>query len=64
MGKSGILLQIEKVSEAGNDDLSCYVFSLEGAVAHLSVTGPSSILTIEKQKNIPMYLPSVKKVIL
>ena len=64
MEKSGILLQIEKVSEASNGDFTCYVFNLEGAVAHLSVTGPNSILTIEKQKNIPMYLPSVKKVIL
>ena len=46
--KSGILLQIEKVPEASNDDLTCYVFSLEDAVAHLSVTNPSGILTIEK----------------
>ena len=46
--KSGILLQIEKVPEASNGDLTCYVFSLEDAVAHLSVTNPSSFLTIEK----------------
>ena len=46
--KSGILLQIEKVSEASNGDLTCYVFSLEDAVAHLSVTDTSGILTIEK----------------
>ena len=46
--KSGILLQIEKVPEASDDDLICYVFSLEDAVAHLSVTDPSGILTIEK----------------
>ena len=39
-----ILLQIEKAS----DDLMCYVFSLEDAVDHLSVTNPSGILTIEK----------------
>ena len=45
--KSGILLQIEKVPEA-RGDLTCYVFSLEDAVAHLSVADPSSILTIEK----------------
>ena len=45
--KSGILLQIEKVSEACGD-LMCYVISLEDAVAHLSVTNPSGILTIEK----------------
>ena len=46
--KNGILLQIQKVPEASNGDLTCYVFSLEDAVAHLSVTGPSGILTIEK----------------
>ena len=46
--KSGILLQIEKVPETSNGDLTCYVFSLEDAVAHLSVTDPSGILTIEK----------------
>ena len=46
--KSGILLQVEKVPEASNDDLTCYLFSLEGAVAHLSLTDPSGILTIEK----------------
>ena len=46
--KSGILLQIEKVPEASNRDLTYYVFSLEDAVAHLSVTDPSGILTIEK----------------
>ena len=47
-GKSGILLQIEKAPEASNGDLICYVFSLEDAVAHLSVTDPSGSLTIEK----------------
>ena len=46
--KSGVLLQIEKVPEASNGDLTCYVFSLEDAVAHLSVTNPSDILTNEK----------------
>ena len=46
--KSGILIEIEKAPEASNDDLTCYVFSLEDAVAHLSVTDPNSILTIEK----------------
>ena len=45
--KSGILLQIEKEPETSGD-LTCYVFSLEDAVAHLSVTNPSGILTIEK----------------
>ena len=47
-GKSGILLQIEKAPETSNGDLTCYVFSLEDAVAHLSVTDPSGILAIEK----------------
>ena len=46
--KSGTLPQIENAPEAGNGDLTCYVFSLEDAVAHLSVTHPSGILTIEK----------------
>ena len=46
--KSGILLQIEKVPEASNGDLACYVFSLEDVIAHLSVMNPSGILTIEK----------------
>ena len=46
--KSGILLQIEKVLDTCNGDLTCYVFSLEDAVAHLSVTGPRGILTLEK----------------
>ena len=47
--KSGILLQIEKKPETSNGDLTCHVFSLEDAVAHLSVTDPSGILTIEKK---------------
>ena len=46
--KSGILLQIEKAPETSNGDLTCYVFSLEDAVAHLSPTSFSEILTIEK----------------
>ena len=46
--KGGMLLQIEKAPEASNGDLTCYVFSLEDAVAHLSVIDPSGILTIEK----------------
>ena len=46
--KSGILLQIEKVPETSNGDLTCYVFNFEDAVAHISVTNPSGILTIEK----------------
>ena len=48
MEKSGILLQIKKAPETSNGDLTCYVFSLEDAVAHLSVTDPNGILTIEK----------------
>ena len=45
--KGGILLQIEKAPETSGD-LTCYAFTLEDAVAHLSVTDPSGILTIEK----------------
>ena len=45
--KSGILLQIEKAPETSGD-LTCYAFSLEAAVAHLSATDLRSILTIEK----------------
>ena len=48
VGNSGTLLQIKKVSETSGGDLTCYVFSIEGAVAHLSVNDPSNILTIEK----------------
>ena len=46
--KSGIMLQIEKAPETSDDDLMCYVFSLENAVAHLSVADPREILTVEK----------------
>ena len=46
--KSDILLQIEKVPEASDGDLTCYVFSLEDALALISVTNPSGVLTIEK----------------
>ena len=46
--KSGILIQIEKVPETSGGDLTCYKFSLEDTVAHLSATNPNRILTIEK----------------
>ena len=46
--KSGILLQIEKTPEAKNGDLTCYIFSLEDALSHMSVNDPDGILTIEK----------------
>ena len=45
--RSGILLQIERVADASDGDLVCYVFSLENAVAHLN-TSSGEILTIEK----------------
>ena len=48
MEKSGILLQIKKVAETSGGDFTCYVFSLEDAVAHLSVTDLSGILAIEE----------------
>ena len=44
----GMVLRIEKVPEGGVGDLMCYVFSLEDAVAHISVTEPDVILTIKK----------------
>ena len=44
----GIKLLIEKASEASDGDLMCYVFSFEDALAHLSVTNRSGILTIGK----------------
>ena len=46
--KHGILLQIEKAPEANNGDLTCYISSLEDALAHLSVNDPDGILTVEK----------------
>ena len=42
------MLQIEGAPETDDDDFMCYVFSLEDAVAHLSVTDPSGILAVEK----------------
>ena len=46
--KSGILLKFKIAAETNNDDLTCYLFNLEDAVAHLTVTNPSGILAIEK----------------
>ena len=46
--KSGILVQIEKALEAGGSNLTCYVFSLVDALAQIVVTGPSTVLTIER----------------
>ena len=46
--KSGTLLQIEKAPEANNGDLTCYIFSLEDALARLSVNDHDGILTIGK----------------
>ena len=45
--KKGTLLQIEKAPDAANDNFMCYVFSFEDAEAHLNITDPSGILTIE-----------------
>ena len=50
--KSGILLQTEKAAEASDGDFTSYMFRLEDAVAHLSVTNSKVILTTEKQKKI------------
>ena len=46
--KSGILLQIEQAAETNDGDLTRYVFSLEDAVGHLTVSDPNGILNIEK----------------
>ena len=43
VGKSRILLQIEKTPETSGGDLTCCVFSIEDAVARLSITDPRSI---------------------
>ena len=40
----GIMLQVEK---AVGGNLTCHVFSFGDAIAHLSVTDPKKILTIE-----------------
>ena len=48
VANQGIKIQIEKASAASGGDLMCYVFSLEDALAHLSVTDPSGILATEK----------------
>ena len=45
--RSGILLQIERATDASDGDLVCFVFLLEDAVAHLN-TSSGEILTIEK----------------
>ena len=46
--KSGILFQIEKSAESSDSDLTRHVFRLKDALAHLAVSNPSSILTIEQ----------------
>ena len=48
VAKSGILLQIEKASEASGGNLTCHVFSLEDITVCLNDTDPSDILTIEE----------------
>ena len=40
--------QLEKVAKSSDSDLMCHVFSLEDAVAHLTVSDLIRILTIEK----------------
>ena len=47
-GRAVVLLRIEKAAETSDGGLTRYVFSLEDGVAHLAVTNPSGILTIEK----------------
>ena len=58
--KTGILLQIEKSPETSGDDLTCYEFSFEDAVAHLSFTDPSRILIMFSCWNIfECYQPRI-----
>lgn len=38
--KNGILLRIEKAPEIGDGNLTCHVFILEDAVAHLATNDP------------------------
>ena len=47
-GNRIILRQIEKTYENSDGDLTWLVFSLKDVVAHLAVSNPSRILTIEK----------------
>ena len=42
-----MFLQIEKVPEASDSDITCYVFSLDDAVTHLAVSDPSGILRLK-----------------
>ena len=44
----GLWIDTHSTPETGGGDLTCYAFSLEVAVADLSVTDPSRISTIEK----------------
>ena len=63
MEKIGILIEIEKVTKASNGDLTCYLFILEDEVAHLAVTDPIGILTIEKQFQMVLrLLPLTRKI--
>lgn len=51
VGKSGIVLQFEKAAESSDFDLTCHVFSIENAVAHLDSSdssGSGGIKTIER----------------
>ena len=43
-----VRVQTTIFTATANGDLTCYVCSLEDAVAHLNVTNSSRILTIEK----------------
>ena len=46
--KSGILIQTEKAAKSIDGDLTCHVLCLKEAVAHVAISNPCGILTIEK----------------
>ena len=43
-----ILFKIEKAAKNNDGCFMCHVFSLEDAVAHVTISDPSGILIIEK----------------
>ena len=46
--RSSILLEIEESADTSDGDFKHHAFSLHNAVAHLTTTNPSGILSIEK----------------
>lgn len=46
--KSSILLQIEKQRKSSDGDLTCYMYNLDDAVAHVAISNCKGVLLIEK----------------